>query len=127
MKNWIIALLILLSSILKAQTNTDFLKEINRDIWQPFTEAYATLDVEKYKNLQSEDFIRAEGNDKRLPTFQNYFTNMGIWFSELKQYSRKLSIGFRFTERFANERVASERGIYELRMFDSKGNEMWKG
>jgi ketosteroid isomerase-like protein len=110
-----------------AQTNTDYLKDINRDIWLPFIEAYGTLDIEKYKSLQSEDFIRAEGNDKRLPTFKDYFDNAGNWFSDVKKEGRKLSIAFRFSERFANGSVASERGIYELRSYDSSGKEVWKG
>ena len=109
------------------QTNTDYLKEINRDIWLPFIEAYGTLDMGKYKSLQSADFIRAEGNDKRLPSFKDYFDNAGNWFSDVKKEGRKLSITFRFSERFANGSVASEQGIYELKSFDASGKEVWKG
>ena len=103
----------------KAQSNTDYLKEINRDIWQPFIEAYNTLNVEKYKNLQTEDFLRVEGTEKRLRSPKDYFDGVGSWFDEIKKDNRKMSISFRFTERFANEKKASERGIYELRMFDA--------
>ncbi len=112
--------------VTNAQTNTDYLKEINRDIWLPFVEAYGTLNTEKYKNLQSEDFIRAEGNLKKLPTHKNYFDNVNAWFSDVKKDSQKLSIAFRFVERFANDKVASERGIYELKSFDATGKEQWR-
>ncbi len=111
----------------EAQTNADYLKEINKDIWLPFVEAYGTLNAEKYKSLQSEDFIRAEGNQKSLPTYQNYFDNVTAWFKDVKTEGRKLSIAFRFTERFANEKIASERGIYELKTYDKNGIETWKG
>jgi ketosteroid isomerase-like protein len=127
MKKMLLFAFLLISILVNAQTNTDYLKEINRDIWLPFIEAYGTLDIEKYKSLQSEDFIRAEGNDKRLPSFKDYFDNAGNWFSDVKKEGRKLSIAFRFSERFANGSVASERGIYELKSFDTSGKEVWKG
>ena len=126
MKKIVLFLFLFFSIALKSQTNTDYLKEINRDIWQPFIEAYSTLNVEKYKSLQSEDFIRAEGNGKRLPTYKDYFNNVDVWFTDLKKEGRKLAITFRFTERFANDKVASERGIYEFKSFDSSGKETWK-
>lgn len=110
-----------------AQTKTDYLKDINRDVWLPFIEAYATCDAEKYKNLQSEDFIRAEGNGKSLPTYQEYFDNVADWFKTIKSEGQKLAIAFRFTERLANDKVASERGIYELKAFSKDGQETWKG
>ncbi len=116
-----------ISITLKSQTNTDFLKEINRDIWLPFIEAYRTLNVEKYKNLQSEDFIRAEGNGKSLPDYKSYFENVEVWFSDMKKEGRKMEISFRFIERFSNGKTASERGIYELKSFDATGKETWKG
>ena len=115
------------SFLVTGQTNTDFLKEVNRDIWQPFIEAYATLDAEKYKSLETEDFIRAEGNGKSLPSYTDYFKGVDKWFSDLKKDKRKLSISFRFTERFANGKTASERGIYELKSYDAIGKETWKG
>lgn len=127
MKKTLIFFLLIASLTLNAQTNTDYLKEINRDIWLPFIEAYGTLNMEKYKSLQSEDFIRAEGNDKRLPTYKDYFNNVDSWFADMKKEGRKLAIAFRFTERFANGKVASERGIYELKSFDANGKETWKG
>jgi ketosteroid isomerase-like protein len=127
MKKVLIYLFVFISFYINAQTNTDYLKEINRDIWLPFIEAYGTLNVEKYKSLQSEDFIRAEGNGKRLPTFKDYFEGAGVWFSDMKKEGRKLEIAFRFTERFANDKVASERGIYQLKSFDNNGKEEWKG
>ena len=127
MKKTAFLLFLLLPYFAKAQSNTDYLKEINRDIWQPFIEAYSTLNVEKYKNLQTEDFLRVEGTEKRLPSPKDYFDGVGSWFDEIKKDNRKMSISFRFTERFANEKKASERGIYELRMFDATGKETWKG
>ena len=127
MKKILFLCFLLVVTNLKAQTNTDYLKEINRDIWQPFIEAYATLDVDKYKTLQSADFIRANGSAKQLSSFEDYFNATGTWFNDLKKEGRKMDISFRFTERFANGVAASERGIYQLKSFDTAGKELWKG
>ena len=78
-------LFLFISITLNSQTNTDYLKEINQDIWLPFIEAYGTLNVEKYKSLQSEDFIRAEGEGKSLPSYKEYFDNVGVWFADVKK------------------------------------------
>ena len=127
MKKTLFFLFLFVSITLKSQTNSDYLKEINRNIWLPFIEAYGTLNVEKYKSLQSEDFIRAEGEGKTLPSYKEYFDNVGVWFADVKKEGRKMEIAFRFTERFANGKTASERGIYELKTFDAAGKEVWKG
>jgi ketosteroid isomerase-like protein len=127
MKKTLFIFFLFILSKLTGQTNTDYLKEVNRDIWHPFIEAYNHCDIEKYKSLQTEDFIRAEGNGKRLPSFKDYFDSAGAWFDEIKKEGRKLGIAFRFSERFANGSVASERGIYELRSFNKEGKEVWRG
>jgi ketosteroid isomerase-like protein len=126
MKKALFASFLLLSIGLKAQTTADYLKEINRDIWLPFIEAYGTFNAGKYKSLQTEDFIRVAANNKNLPTPKEYFDGVEEWFGDMKKQGRKLTIAFRFTERIANDKVASERGIFELKAVDASGKELWK-
>lgn len=120
-------LLIALTLQSNAQTNTEYLKEINRDIWQPFIEAYGNANVALYKSLHSADLIRAAGNEKKLFDYTPYFESTGVWFDNTKKEGGKLAIAFRFTERFANGIVASERGIYQLKGFDKNGTIQWTG
>jgi ketosteroid isomerase-like protein len=110
-----------------AEKNTQHLRDINRDIWQPFIVAYGSMDAELYKSLHTMDFIRAQGDSKTLPTRDAYFGNSAKWFADVKQKGEKLAIQFRFTERFANGEVGSERGIYELKSFDKDGKLLWTG
>ena len=126
MKKIIVVSFLLLSIGSNAQTTTDYLKEINRDIWLPFIEAYSTFNAGKYKSLQTEDFIRVAANNKNLPTPKEYFDGVEEWFGDMKKQGRKLTIAFRFTERIANDKVASERGIFELKAVDASGKELWK-
>jgi ketosteroid isomerase-like protein len=123
MKKILLFVLIIMTLQTNAQTNTDYLKEINRDIWLPFIEAYGSADPIKYKNLHTPDFIRGEGNGKRISDFKEHFNGASIWFDEIKKEGRKLEIAFRFTERFTNGHMASERGVYQLKYFDASGNE----
>ncbi len=127
MKNLLIILCLFSAAFAKAQDNKLHLQAINQDIWLPFKEAYGTLNVEKYKNLHLKDFIRASAQEKRLPNFEDYFKTSGDWFSDLKKKNQRLEIDFRFIERFANEKTASERGIYALKCFDSEGKMLWTG
>jgi ketosteroid isomerase-like protein len=122
MKKTLLLILLLAGfSHLMAQTNADFLKEINRDIWLPFIEAYGTLDADKYKSLHTTDFIRANGDSKSLPSFAQYFDNSRKWFDAQKQKGNRMEISFAFIERFANGIVGSERGVYKLKFFDNTG------
>jgi ketosteroid isomerase-like protein len=126
MKKALFASFLLLSIGLNAQTTADYLKEINRDIWLPFIEAYGTFNAGQYKSLQTEDFIRVAANNKNLPNPNDYFNSTEKWFADMKQKELKLTIAFRFTERIANDKVASERGVFELKAFDANGKELWK-
>ncbi len=111
------------SLALSAQTNTDYLKEINRDIWLPFAEAYRTFDAEMYKSIHSKDFIRGEGNSKSLQNYEQYFGKSAESFKKSKEAGNQSQIQFRFLERFANAEFASERGIYYYYSKNKEGKE----
>ena len=90
MKKHLFFLFLGIVSFAKAQTNTDYLKEINRDIWQPFIEAYSTLNVEKYKNLQIE--VGGEGAPAAVPAIRGPLSRLKrgllrIWSALLNRES----------------------------------------
>ncbi len=89
-----------------------FLKEINRDIWIPFSEAYAAGDADKYLALHMTDFIRANGDEQRTNDLAGYSTGTRAGFQRGKDQGGKTTIEFSFFERFSNGATASERGIY---------------
>lgn len=86
------------------------LRAIDRDIWQPFVEAYVAGDADKYEALHSPDFIRATteevyGKAGSLQSSRRHFA----WN---RQNNRRCTIDFRFFERTVGQGLASERGIY---------------
>lgn len=90
-----------------------FLKELNRDIWIPFMEAYAAGDADKYLALHTADFIRAQGDGQNTNDLAGYSTGVRAGFQRGKEQGGKTTIEFSFFERFSNGKTASERGIYK--------------
>ncbi len=100
------------------------LKAINRDIWTPFSEAYASLDVEKYLALHTPDFIRANGGDwASVRDLAGYRESVTRNFQRTRDGQRKAAIAFSFFERVAGEKAASERGIYRYTDIAPDGTE----
>ncbi len=95
------------------------LREINRDIWQPFSEAYATNDAEKYIGLHAPDFIRANGGQwAGVRNLAEYGASVRKNFTRNTADYRKTTIDFTFFERAAGPETASERGIYRVTSTD---------
>lgn len=99
----------------------EFLKEINRDIWLPFIEAYANGDAEKYLALHSQDFIRGMGNEEKLTNLKGYGEGVRQMFKSLKESGAKVKIDFRFLKRMANAQSGFEIGIYQFTAINAKG------
>lgn len=102
------------------------LLEINKDIWIPFAEAYASGEAEKYLTLHSPHFIRASENGRLATDLNGYSKNVWRSFNRNEAKGGKTTIEFRFTERFASEDAASEKGIYRY-TFLSKSDETITG
>ena len=96
-------------------------REINRDIWTPFSEAYATNDADKYLALHTKDFIRANGNDKTSDDLAGYRKHVESSFAWAGEKGGRTTIEFRFFERIASASTASERGIYKYSYFPKAG------
>lgn len=111
---------------LVAQTALDSivnqLEGINRDIWIPFSEAYANGDADKYISLHSRDFIRASGGaNGGIFNLEKYAENSRAGFKRGKEAGFKTQIHFTFLERIASEEFASERGFYHYHSDNGKG------
>jgi ketosteroid isomerase-like protein len=93
--------------------NLERLREINRDVWTPFAEAYAANDAEKYLALHTPDFIRSTGGEwAAVRSLDDYSVQVRRNFQSNKENGRQARIAFVFFERSSNALMASERGIY---------------
>lgn len=105
-----------------ARQNPAVLAELNRDIWAPFSDAYADGDPEAYLALHAADFIRVDGDRKRIRSLGEYAGAVRHSFAGWAEREEKVGISFRFSERIARPDIASERGVYELTIADNDGN-----
>ena len=62
-KNLFFGLFLMFISVC-ANSQTENLKAINRDVWIPYMESYGTFNGVKYKSLQSEDFMSRQRTTK---------------------------------------------------------------
>jgi ketosteroid isomerase-like protein len=94
-------------------------REIDKDIWTPFSEAYSANDAGKYLALHTPDLIRATGGQwSDVKDLGGYKTDVHQNFTEP---DRKIEIAFTFFERVAGESLASERGIYRYTAIAADG------
>jgi ketosteroid isomerase-like protein/dienelactone hydrolase len=104
------------------------LREINRDIWQPFSEAYAANDAEKYLQLHIPEFIRANGGQwAGVRNLSEYGVSVRKNFTQNQAEGRKAAIDFTFFERTAGPDMATERGVYRYTSFETAGTQYYYG
>lgn len=97
-----------------AARSAELLRELNRDIWEPFRAAYARGDAEAYLSLHADDLLRVEADENWLGGLDDYAGRVRPAFDRLAADQAALEIDFRFVERIASGDRASERGIYRL-------------
>ncbi|WP_242157478.1 YybH family protein [Aestuariivivens sediminis] len=101
--------------------NAEQLRAINSAIWEKFTKAFETKDIELFSSLHAEDLIRISGDGKTIRGKTAYIRGY-----ESRWHNKGLdqTIAFRFLERICNREHASERGIYKLTHNPNTDNEV---
>jgi ketosteroid isomerase-like protein len=105
--------------------HTELLKEINRDIWVPFSEAIKTHDFELWMSFHSSDMIRGEGDRNKVSLIKTYSEQMKAGMARAKERGMKAALDFRFIQRSASAEAASERGVYQFTMVNDKGEKQF--
>ena len=107
----LILLVCFISSMNCYSQTEENLKNIDNQVWHPFTKAFETFDYILFSSIHSKDLIRINADGKRI---QNKETYIDGYKERWESIDRKQTISFRFLERLNNENSASERGIYKL-------------
>jgi ketosteroid isomerase-like protein len=87
-------------------------EDINREVWRPFMQAYAALDVDLFASLHEPGFVRVESSSGWIGDLAGYRARTSQGFDRARERGDSLAIEFRFTERLADGDLASERGVY---------------
>jgi ketosteroid isomerase-like protein len=92
-------------------------RDIDEQVWRPFTAAIHTHDVAAFMALHSADVVRVERNARHVMDFAEYRRQMETsWarFSGAAPKAEKFPFELRFTERLCNGSLANEVGYYRF-------------
>jgi ketosteroid isomerase-like protein len=79
----------------------------------PFSEAFATGDVERYLALHAPEFIWVRAAERIIEGLDDYRARIRKSFADLPP-GITIALAFRFTERIASPLLASERGVARM-------------
>jgi ketosteroid isomerase-like protein len=100
-------------------------KEIDDQVWKPFTEAITTQNVEKFLSVHSKDVVRVERDSKKILSYDQYKSNVEKgwpgWKESIAKNKTKYSFELRFTERLGNENTAYEVGYFKNESTNADG------
>ncbi len=92
-------------------------KEINDQVWKPFTQALLDRDAKTFISVHSADVIRVERNGKKIIGMEAYKKNMEESWPARKSSNAanqvKQTFELRFTERISNGTLAYEVGYFK--------------
>jgi hypothetical protein len=102
------------------------LKELNRDIWVPYSEAILANDATRLIALMAPDFVRVFSFEKKIENRTQFSERMQKAFKKNKKEEeqvneRPVNIIFRYSERVITEAFASERGVYQNMFANAQG------
>lgn len=86
--------------------------EIDRTVWEPFTQSFAACDAAAFNQLHSKDLVRAERDRGMVMDFEEYCRFNEQMFQRARDAQAKQVLELRFTERLRNGNLAYEVGIY---------------
>ncbi len=89
------------------------MRELNSDIWLPFSEAYPDRDVERYLALHGPEFTWVHAGERIIEGLAEYAARIRESFAGLPP-GITVHLAFRFTERIASARLASEGGVVRM-------------
>jgi ketosteroid isomerase-like protein len=100
-------------------------KEINDQVWKPFTEAIMTQNHQAFIALHSKDVIRVERNGKKVLTHDDYKKGMEEnwprWKDSMSKNGGTYTFELRFSERLSNGTQAYEVGYFKNTVVDKHG------
>lgn len=103
-------------------------KEINEQVWKPFTKAIMTQDYEAFIRLHAHDVMRVERDSKKIFNYDTYLANMKAswpgWKKQMTEKRESYVFELRFTERLATATQAFEVGYFKNEITTPDGKKM---
>lgn len=110
MKIILIGLCVLVTIATQAQTPQT---EINKQVWEPFISAFNNHQADAFMAVHSKDVVRSPRDGKIVWNWEEYKKSQTEGDQQDIQAKRKRTLTLHFTERFANNNLAVEVGVYK--------------
>jgi ketosteroid isomerase-like protein len=111
-RNILFLLAILLLHITSFAQSDSLQKQINEQVWKPFTKSFSSEDQESFKAIHSKNVTRVIQDDERVLDYSGYFKPIPDSI-KAKWKNWKRNIELRFTQRIAGNGKAFEVGYYK--------------
>lgn len=105
----------------RAELRVQSLREVTRDVWEPFVRGVNSFDDPAYLAVRSKDFVLVQSIGQSFLDYDYYVEDTIKVMRELKAGGVRLLVEMRFDERFADAEYASERGIMRMVRTDADG------
>lgn len=119
----LLSIFLLLLSVAAVAQNAE--KEINEQVWKPFTKAIMTQDTEIFIQLHSKDVMRVERDHNQILNYDTYKSNIQkgwpAWKQSIEVEKTKYTFELRFLERISKGDHAFEVGYFQNEMINAKG------
>jgi ketosteroid isomerase-like protein len=119
----LLSIFLLLISVVAIAQNAE--KEINEQVWKPFTQAIMTQDMESFITLHSKDVMRVERDHKQVLNYDTYKSDLAkswpAWKQSIAVEKTKYTFELRFLERISKGDQAFEVGYFKNEMVNTKG------
>ncbi|GAA4274690.1 hypothetical protein GCM10022258_39860 [Aquimarina gracilis] len=87
-------------------------QKINRDMYENFSKAFATIDYDLFASIHCKAMIRISGNGGEIKNVKKYLEGYQERWSDTNQ--KPAPIDFRLLERITSDSLVSDRGIYRV-------------
>lgn len=87
-------------------------KEINDQVWKPFTKSFGEGNTDVFMGVHSKDLVRSARESQEILTWDQYKKQTAEGNQRRKGDKTKMDLVLRFTERINNNNQAIDVGIY---------------
>jgi hypothetical protein len=103
-------------------TNEEQIKELNKDIWEPFVKGVNNNDPAMYNAVNSKDFYWVtDGTKPRIMNLQEYIQDARLVMNSRNSKGIRTEIEIRFLNRNINNEFASEKCAVKFTAVSSDG------
>lgn len=105
-------------------TSEEVIARLNKDIWRPFIDAYAALDLDAFRAIHSADLVRVQTSTGWIGGRDEYMGDTAPRFAKARSLGDRFRISFRFNVRIVGTVLAYERGVFELTIERQKDDDL---